>query len=189
MARTRTRALTMAIDFTPLPMTELRNRPGEILDRVANGGESFVIERNGHQKACLVPLSVFLPDISSVRIAHEIEELENAGESSRTTVTPEREIAFTFRRRSDADSYDITIVLPHRYPNVCPRVYVDQVDSEAPHRIADGKALCIFGVMTSWNPGKHTALLALDNARRWLRHYEDWRKNGEWPLRQVNDVR
>jgi len=169
-------------------MTELRNRPGEILDRVANGGESFVIERNGHQKACLVPLSVFLPDISSSRIAREIEELENSGESSRTRVTPEREIAFAFRRRDDRDPYDITIVLPHRYPNVCPRVYVDPLASDAPHRFADG-ALCIFGVMTSWNPGKHTALVALENARRWLRHYEDWRKNGQWPQPQVNDVR
>jgi prevent-host-death family protein len=177
----------MAIDFTPLPMTELRNRPGEILDRVANGGESFVIERNGHQKACLVPLSVFLPDISSSRIALEIAELENAGESSRTTVTPEREIAFTFRRKSDGDPYDITVVLPHRYPNTCPRVYVDPVDAEAPHRFADG-ALCIFGVLSSWNPGKHTALVALQNARSWLRHYEDWRKNGQWPRPQVHDV-
>jgi prevent-host-death family protein len=178
----------MAIDFTPLPMTELRNRPGEILDRVAIGGESFVIERNGHQKACLVPLSVFLPDISSSRIAREIEELENAGESSRTSVTPEQEITFAFRRRADRDPYDITIVLPQGYPNVCPRVYVDSVASDAPHRFADG-ALCIFGVMTSWNPGKHTALVALENARRWLRHYEDWRKNGEWPQPQVNDAR
>lgn len=177
----------MAIDFTTLPMTELRNRPGEILDRVANGGESFVIERNGHQKACLVPLSVFLPDISSARIAREIEELEKAGESSRTTVTPEREIAFAFRRDDQRNVYDITIVLPHGYPNVCPRVYVDPVDSTSPHRFADG-ALCIFGVMSSWNPGKHTALSALHNARRWLQHYEVWRRDGAWPKPKENDV-
>jgi len=182
-------ALTMAIDFTPLPMTELRNRPGEILDRVAHGGESFVIERNGHQKACLVPLSVFLPDISSARIAREIEELEQAGESSRTTVTPEREIAFIFRRHNEGDPYDITIVLPHRYPNVCPRVYVDPIDSAAPHRFADG-ALCIFGVMSSWNPGKHNARVALESARKWLRLYETWRMSGRWSQQpEANDVR
>ncbi|MGH7136627.1 MAG: type II toxin-antitoxin system prevent-host-death family antitoxin [Pirellulales bacterium] len=177
----------MAIDFTPLPMTELRNRPGEILDRVADGGESFVIERNGHQKACLVPLSVFLPDISSSRIAQEIKELEKAGESSRTTVTSEREIAFTFRGKADGSPYDITIVLPHRYPSVCPRVYVDPVESAAPHRFADG-ALCIFGVMSSWNPGKHSALVALQNARTWIRHYEHWRKTSQWPSPGVNDA-
>jgi prevent-host-death family protein len=178
----------MAIDFTPLPMTELRNRPGEILDRVANRGESFVIERNGHQKACLVPLSVFLPDVSSTRIAREIEELEKAGESPRTTITPEREVVFTFRRGDNDAHYDVTIVLPHGYPNVCPRVYVDPVDSRAPHRFADG-ALCIFGVMSSWNPGKHTVRVAVENARQWLRHYEVWRKSGAWPQSQVNDVR
>lgn len=180
----------MQIDFKPLPMTELRTRPGEILDRVAEGGESFVIERNGRQKACLVPLSVFLPDISPARIADELQELEKAGESSRTTVTPEREIALKFRD-GDGDergSYDITIVLPHGYPHACPRVYVDPLDSGTPHRFSDG-ALCIFGVMSSWNPGKHTAYTALNNARHWLRHYEIWRKNGKWPKPETADAR
>ena len=170
----------MQIDFKPLPMTELRTRPGEILDRVAENGESFVIERNGRQKACLVPLSVFLPDILSTRIADELEELEKVGESSCTTVTPEREIALKFGRGVGHDLYDITVVLPHGYPNVCPRVYADPVDSGTPHRFSDG-ALCIFGVMISWNPGKHTAYTALNSARQWLKHYEIWRKNGEWP--------
>lgn len=178
----------MTIDFKPLPMTELRTHPGEILDRVANGGESFVIERNGRQKACLVPLAVFLPDISPTRIAYELDELEKAGESSCTTVTPEREIAIKFRYGVDHDPYDITIVLPHDYPNACPRVYADPVDSGAPHRFSDG-ALCIFGVMSSWNPGKHTACVALNNARQWLRHYDIWRKNGEWPKPEATDAR
>jgi prevent-host-death family protein len=177
----------MTIDFIPLPMTELRNRPGEILDRVADGGESFVIERNGRQKACLVPLAVFLPDISSARIAQELEQLEKSGESSRTTVTLDREIAFTFPRSAGRGDYDITIVLPHRYPNVCPRVYASPMDENAPHRFADG-ALCIFGVMSSWNPGKHTAAIALGNARQWLRHYDAWRENGSWPQTSAADA-
>lgn len=188
MAGAGSTALNMTIDFTPLPMTELRTRPGEILDRVATGGESFVIERNGRQKACLVPLSVFLPDISPARIADELEELEKAGESSRTTVTPEWEIAFKFRHDVDRDPYEITIVLPHGYPNACPRVYAGPVDARAPHRFSDG-ALCIFGVMSSWNPGKHTAYVALKHARQWLKHYESWRKNGEWPKPETADVR
>ena len=187
MAWPRTGALKMAIDFTVLPMTELRNRPGEILDRVADGGESFVIERNGHQKACLVPLSVFLPDVSSARIAKELEELERAGVSSRTTITSDKEIAFTFPHSENPDPYEITVVLPHRYPNVCPRVYVDLLDKGAPHRFADG-ALCIFGVMSSWNPAKHSAVIALQNARRWLRHYEAWREHGEWPQPGSSDA-
>lgn len=178
----------MTLDFTSLPMTELRNRPGEILDRVANGGESFVIERNGHQKACLVPLSVFLPDISSSRIARELEELDRAGEASSTSVTPGREIAFAFRHQSSSMPYKIRIVLPHRYPNACPRVYVDSVDDGAPHRFADG-ALCVFGVISAWNPGKHTALTALTNAREWLRHYESWLHRGQWPQSREDDER
>ena len=72
----------MPLDFGLLSMTELRTRPGEILDRVADGGEAFIIERSGQRKACLVPLSVFLPDISPARIAAEIQEL--VGEWRRT---------------------------------------------------------------------------------------------------------
>lgn len=177
----------MTIDFTRLSMTELRTRPGEILDRVADNGESFVVERNGRQTACLVPLSVYLPDISPARIADELEELEKAGQPPTTTVTADREIAFKFRHRVDRDPYEITIVLPNGYPNACPRVYADNVDSGAPHRFSDG-ALCIFGVMTSWNPGKHTARVAVDFAHRWLRHYEVWRANGEWPKPEANDA-
>ena len=65
----------MPYDFGLLSMTELRNGPGEILDRVAQKGESFIIERNGRRTACLVPLSVFFPDIAPTRIADEIKEL------------------------------------------------------------------------------------------------------------------
>ncbi len=54
-------------EFQLLSMTELRNGPGDILDRVAEKGEAFIIERGGHRKACLVPLSLFFPDISTIR--------------------------------------------------------------------------------------------------------------------------
>ena len=186
MGRTGNRALNMHINFSVLPMTELRTRPGEILDRVADHGEAFLIERNGQRKACLVPLGVFLPDIAPERIADEIQELEKNGEQPRTTVTQEREIAFLFPRIDKRDAYDITIVLPHTYPNACPKIFVDDLDSGAPHRWADG-ALCVFGVMSSWNPGKHTAAFALELARRWILRYESWKKTGEWPNPERSD--
>ena len=173
--------MSTAIDFTPLSMTELRNRPGEILDRVAYQQECFAIERHGRRRACLVPLSVFLPDISPFRIAQELQQLEQTGEFTRTTVTPEREIAFKIRHAGERCSYEIEVVLPHGYPNVCPRVYVNSIESGTPHCFPDG-ALCIFGVMASWNPGKHTVCHAVEYARRWLKHYEAWRKSGKWPI-------
>jgi prevent-host-death family protein len=178
----------MTLDFKSLPMTELRTRPGEILDRVADGGESFVIERNGRQKACLVPLSVFLPDISPTRIAYELDQLEKIGEMSRTTITAEKEIAIKFWCVGDRDRYEVTILLPHNYPNACPRVHADPIDSGAPHRFSDG-TLCIFGVMSSWNPSKHTACDALTHAKQWLKNYEIWRKNNEWPKPEAADAR
>lgn len=176
----------MRLDFTPLPMTELRSRPGEILDRVVDAGESFVIERNGRRQACLVPISVFLPDVSPARIAHELDELEKAGEVANTTITRDREVAIRVKHAQGDASYAILITLPHSYPNACPRVYVDSVDGNAPHRFADG-ALCIFGVMSSWNPAKHTACDALNSARRWLNRYESWRHTGLWPHLGVGD--
>ena len=68
------------VEFQLLTMTELRTRPGEILDRVADDGAAFILERSGHRKACLVPVSLFLPDVSPERIAAELEDLEQGNE-------------------------------------------------------------------------------------------------------------
>jgi ubiquitin-protein ligase len=178
----------MRLDFTPISMTELRTRPGAILDRVADDGESFLIERNGRQRACLVPISVFLPDISPARIARELDELEQAGEATQTTITREKEVAIRVQHATDENVYSIFITLPHNYPNTCPRVHVADVDARAPHRFADG-TLCIFGVTSSWNPGKHTARDALNSARHWLNGYEEWRHTGSWPHGGISDGR
>jgi len=174
------------LDFQLLPMTELRTRPGEILDRVADDGEAFLIERNGQRKACLVPITVFLPDISPSRIADEIQELEKNGERPRTTVTDDREIAFQFHDSLGREDFKITIVLPNGYPNTCPRIYADPVSAHAPHRWADG-ALCVFGVISGWNPGKHTAASALSLARLWLDRYEVWQQTNQWPTPGVEN--
>lgn len=178
----------MRLDFTPLSMTELRTRPGELRDRVADDGESFLTERNGRQRACLVPISVFLPDISPARIARELDELEKAGKMTHTTISGEKEVAIRVAHAAAGNPYSIIITLSHSYPNACPRVYASEVDDRAPHRFADG-ALCNFGVTSSWNPGKHTARDALDSARQWLSRYEAWRHTGSWPNGGISDGR
>ncbi len=168
-------------EFKLLSMTELRNRPGEILDRVADDGDAFIVERNGQRKACLVPLSAFFPDIPPARIVDELDELARGGERPRISITENRELTLTFRHNSPETSpLEITAVLPHGYPNSCPRVYIAPLDSKVPHRWADG-ALCLFGVMSTWNPGKHTITFTLSLARRWLAHYAAWTKTGRWP--------
>lgn len=171
----------MRIDFALLPMTELRNAPGEILDRVAEQGQAFVIERNGKQKACLVPMSVFFPDIAPARIADELDQLQNAGEEPRVAFTDQRELSLTFTEASaDHPPIKLNILLPHGYPSACPRVFAEGVDSNVPHRWTDG-ALCLYGVMTGLNPGKHTALSTLQLARQWVSHYRTWKRDGNWP--------
>ncbi len=168
-------------EFKLLSMTELRSSPGEILDRVANGDEAFIIERNGQRKACLVPLSVFFPDISPARIAEEFDVLERHGEVARTSISGNRELVFSFRQEiAGHDALELTIVLPHGYPSRCPRVFVTPLEAGVPHRWADG-ALCLFGVMSLWNPGKHTVHSTLSLARRWLERYAVWLKTGQWP--------
>ncbi len=179
----------MRQDFTLLSMSELRTRPGEFLDRVADAGEAFIIERNGQRKACLVPLSMFFPDISPTRIADEIKELIDHKEETRPTTTENRELVFRFSEIGISDvPVEIQIVLPHGYPNRCPRVYVSGLEDRSPHRWSDG-ALCIYGVMTGWNPGKSTVRETLQLTRRWLKHYGTWKSGGKWPgtKEQQND--
>jgi ubiquitin-protein ligase len=169
----------MPIDFKPLSMTQLRSAPGEVLDRVAQKGEAFVVERNGEQMACLVPLSVFMPDIQPKRLAREFEHLEAQGEEYATSISDERELQFRFRKQGPDGDVTVTISLPHGYPNACPKVFVHPIPDGCPHRWQDG-SLCIFGAMDVWNPGKHDVLYVLRLARRWLDHFATWKQTGAW---------
>jgi hypothetical protein len=171
----------MPLDFTLLSMTELRTRPGEIFDRVADDGEAFIIEKGGKRKACLVPMSVFFPDVAPSRIAEEIEELDKHGEKTRMKITEKKELALHFDYElADRTKVEVTIVLPHGYPSACPRVYADPVSDVAPHRWNDG-ALCLYGVVSGWNPGRHTTFSTLKLAHQWLDRYDVWRAKGIWP--------
>lgn len=171
----------MPINFTQLSMTELRTRPGEILDRTAVDGEAFIIERNGQRKACLVPLSYFLPDIAPSRIADELDRLAREGEVSCPMINEEREFVFQFvETLRDKTEVSVSIVLPHGYPNNCPRVYAMPIEAASPHVWEDG-ALCLYGMMTGWNPGKHSVFSTLELARSWLVSYDAWRTDGSWP--------
>jgi prevent-host-death family protein len=171
----------MPWDFALLSMTDFRNRPGDVLDRVANDGDKFIIESNGKRKACLVPLSVFFPDVSPQRVAIEMEELLERGEDPRATFTEGRQMAFKFDVSTSGESpKEVLIFLPDGYPHSCPKVYVSPLREDVPHRWADG-ALCLYGVMTGWNPGKHTVFSTLNLARRWLESYDVWDRTGKWP--------
>src|SRR5438094_931639 len=103
----------MPLDFKPLSMMKLRSAPGEVLDRVAQKGEAFVVERNGEQMACLVPLSVFMPDIQPKRLAREMEALHRHNEEYSASISDERELRLTFRWQGPEEGMTITISLPH----------------------------------------------------------------------------
>lgn len=170
----------MQIEFKSLSMMALRRRPGEVLDEVSQEGTSFVIERNGQQKACLVPISHFLPDIQPSRVTAELDRLVEANEDYRVVVSAEREIQFVFREFSGETPINVTATLPHGYPNKAPVVSAEPIDAECPHRWPDG-TLCIYGALAAWNPGRHDVVHTLALLRRWIQHYSVWRNTGVWP--------
>lgn len=175
----------MPIEFQPLSMMDLRSKPGEVLDDVARGGRAFVIERNGQQKACLVPISFFLPDIQASRLTDELDKLVDAEEHYRMAITDNREIQLVFRDLAEKGEIDVTVTLPHGYPNKSPTITADPIDEACPHRWRDG-SLCIYGAMDAWNPGKHDVMHALTLCRRWLAKYLAWQQTGKWQNQDGN---
>jgi prevent-host-death family protein len=178
--RSGTEGQILKVDFKTLKMMELRNSPGEVLDRVARDGEVFVVERSGQPLACLVPVSFLLPDIAPERIAKELSKLDSKNESFKLTVNDMRELEISFVAPTAGENIVIRIVLPHGYPNSAPRIYAAQVAHDAPKRWPDG-SLSIFGATAVWNAKVHDAFHALTLARGWLKYYAKWRKTGEWP--------
>jgi prevent-host-death family protein len=170
----------LKIEFKTLKMMELRSSPGEILDRVARDGEVFVVERNGQPKACLVPVSFLLPDVSPARISQELDALAEKNVSYRLTINERKELEISSSERAGNEDVLVRIVLPHGYPHSAPRIYADNVPSEAPGRWPDG-SLSIFGAITAWNSKSHDAVHALRLAREWLRQLAGWKKTGKWP--------
>ncbi|HEV7659866.1 MAG TPA: hypothetical protein VGO55_08480 [Allosphingosinicella sp.] len=165
-------------------MMELRGAPGEVLDRVAQNGEAFIVERSGHRMACLVPLSSFMPDIQPARLAREFEQLQLQKEWYSTSITDDQELEIHFREEGVEQSIRLTIRLPHGYPSVSPIVCADPVPEDCPHRWQDG-SLCIFGAMELWNPGQHDVSYVLRLARHWLANLAVWKTTGKWEEEQA----
>lgn len=167
-------------------MMELRSSPGEVLDRVARDGDVFVIERNGQPKACLVPVSFLLPDVSPDRINQELTALNEKHENYKLTINENKELEINCHEVAAGDSVLLSIVLPHGYPDTAPRIYALQVPSNTPRRWQDG-SLSIFGAMANWNAKSHDVVHALKLARVWLKQYAQWRKTGDWPGGPANN--
>ena len=170
----------MTIEFKSLTMMDLRSSPGEIFDRISKNGEAFVIERNGEQMACLVPVSVFLPDIKKSRLDNDLNKLREQKLELAITILETKEIKIKFHNDLGPEKIRISIVLPHGYPNVAPKVFADPLTENTQHQWQDG-SLCIFGAIASWNPGKDSLEKAYELAKKWVDHYYKWRGSGIWP--------
>jgi len=169
----------MAIDVKTISMMDLRSTPGEILDKVAVEGEAFIIERKGDLLACLVPVNLFFPNIKKDVINRELEILDTNNERPKIRLSDAKELELNFIETTYYEGYTIKIVLPHGFPNIPPRIYVSPVEADTPHRWEDG-SVCIYGAYSTWNPGKHNIMHALKLSKTWLKHYVNWKKNGQW---------
>lgn len=170
----------MHTEFKFLSMMALRRRPGEILDEVSQESAAFLIERNGQQKACLVPVSFFFPDIQPARVTGELDRMTDSNEHFRVAISKDRELQFNFKEYSLETVVTVTVTLPHGYPNRAPVVSAEPIEVGCPHRWPDG-TLCIYGAMAVWNPGKHDVTHVVAQFRRWIQHYSVWRQTGAWP--------
>ena len=170
----------MKIDFRTLKMMQLRSSPGEVLDRVARDGDVFVIERNGEPMACLVPVSFLLPDISPDRVKQELSKLDEMNETYKLTINENKELEINCHETAAGENVLLSIVLPHGYPDLAPRIYALHLPTNTPKRWQDG-SLSIFGATAAWNVKSHDVFYALTLARRWLNQYRKWRKTGRWP--------
>ena len=170
------------IEFKPLSMMTLRSSPGDVIDSVARDGETYIIERNGQQLACLLPVSTFLPDIDQKRMEKDRNELAKSYPDYINGVNQDKEIYFKVKQ----EEFSIRIVMPNGYPSNCPKVYVGGIDDNCPHRWKDG-SLCIFGVMKSWNPGKKSLLDVLELTQKWTASYKKWKDSGRWPSNNNGD--
>src|SRR3979490_591606 len=106
-------------------MMQLRSSPGEVLDRVARDGDVFIIERNGQPKACLVPVSFLLPDVSPQRITEERSKLDERNENYKLTINEHKELEINCHETVAGENIVISIVLPQGYPNAAPRIYAE----------------------------------------------------------------
>jgi antitoxin (DNA-binding transcriptional repressor) of toxin-antitoxin stability system len=174
------READLKIEFKTLNMMQLRSAPGEVLDRVSRDGEVFVIERNGQPKACLVPVSFLLPDVSPERLTQELNKLTEKDENYKLTINESKELEINCLETAAGEDVVLSIVLPHGYPDSAPRIYVAQVPPNTPKRWPDG-SLSIFGVTAAWNAKAHDVPHALSLGRAWLKQYTKWRKTGDWP--------
>ena len=171
----------MHVEFRPLSMMDLRSRPGEILDEVSREGIAYLIERKGRQKACLTPISIFLPDIQKTRVTAELDRLHDSAEHCRVAISASHELQFLFREFSGETRIDVTVTLPHGYPSVAPIVTASPIDDDCPHLWPD-RSLCIYGAAAVWNPGRHDIMHAVALFRRWIQHYSVWQHSGHWPV-------
>src|ERR1035438_9539772 len=122
----------MAVEFKTLSMMELRNSPGDILDRVYKKGEAFIVERSGQHKACLVPVSLFFPDIPKNKVNEVIEEaLLMTTENPVLKFSDEKELEIIFKNIPGNIDVMIRIILPHGYPNTAPKVYATPIRTDA----------------------------------------------------------
>jgi hypothetical protein len=169
----------ISLDAKKISIMDLRNSPGEILDKVAKEGEAFIIERKGEYLACLVPVYLLYPNIKREVISDELDNLHKNNEHPKIRLTDKNELELKFSEMIMNQKITIKVILPHGYPNIAPKIYAEPLDKNVPHIWQDG-SLTIYGAYKNWEPDKDNILFTLKLIRKWLFSYSYWKKAGVW---------
>lgn len=90
----------MALEYTKIPATELRQHGSDIVNRVAFGNEEVVLTRRGKPVAALISLAA-LEALHRLEDAQDIEEAAVARKDARRYgTTPWRDVKAELHRRS-----------------------------------------------------------------------------------------
>ncbi len=80
--------------------------------------------------------------------------------------------------------YTLSIKFPDAYPNEMPSVFIDAPAlGVAPHRFNSGNICYLHPSM--WNPGIHDIKFVIARAAKWLNKYEVWKRQGQWPGKEI----
>src|SRR5262245_43535137 len=139
-----------------------------------------------------IPMGLFDSEIGKRRLLTvDLPAVEryNDGRDPDYRIRGERQgniLVLRYKLKPVHNVYDLETRLLSSYPTVPPETRVLTALKPCPH-LLEGQLLCMWRQGSTrqtsrWDPGRFTAIFAVQAAWRWLARYEVWHDTGEWAL-------